>query len=231
MEQLRFLTVVTTALVDSINPCAIGVLILLISTLMHLSHDRRRMAAVGLIYIAVIYVTYFLAGIGLLYFIQRLNIAEPLGIFVGALVIIAGGIEIKDFFWYGNGISLEIPKFGVERIKRAVKKATIPGVISLGFLVAAVELPCTGGPYLAMTTILAQRIDIQAIYYLLIYNFIFVLPLLVILGLAYSGTRLKAVELWKNKYRKWMRLVTGIMLIGLGVLLILFANGMVALGQ
>src|SRR3989344_5667561 len=58
--------IITTALVDSINPCAIGVLILLISTLLAMSHDKKRMLAVGSIYIAAIYIVYFLAGIGLL---------------------------------------------------------------------------------------------------------------------------------------------------------------------
>ena len=100
---------ITTALVDSINPCAIGVLVLLISTLLALSDNKKNMIKVGLIYISAVFLTYLLAGIGLLYFIQQFNIAKPLGILVGAIVIFLGLVEIKDFFWYGKGFSLTIP--------------------------------------------------------------------------------------------------------------------------
>ena len=217
--------VIPTALVDSINPCAIGVLILMISTLLRFHHNKKRMLEIGIIYITAVYVTYFLAGIGLLLFIQKLNIAEPLGIAVGALVIILGLIEIKDFWWYGQGISLRIPAKRSEQIKKYVNKLSIHGAIILGIFVAAVELPCTGGPYLAITTLLAKLgFNLKVISYLLFYNFIFVLPLIVILALVYFGLSTKRVKQWKEKEKKWMRLWTGIVMIVLGILLILFAT-------
>ena len=64
--------VTATALIDSINPCAIGVLILLIATLIALSKDRNKMLLVGFIYILAVFITYLLAGFGLLIFIQKL---------------------------------------------------------------------------------------------------------------------------------------------------------------
>jgi cytochrome c biogenesis protein CcdA len=225
MVDLKFVTVITTALVDSINPCAIGVLILLISTLMALSKNRHRMLMVGLIYISAVYVAYFSAGLGLLYFIQRFQVADLIGTIVGVLVILLGFIEIKDFFWYGRGISLTIPKSQLKKLKQKVTKASIPGVIILGFFVAAVELPCTGGPYLAITTILAKDFQWIAVWYLVIYNFIFVLPLIIILLIAYTTSDIKAIEKWKTKHRKWMRLATGLVMVALGILLILYARG------
>src|SRR3989344_7167978 len=148
--------VLTTALVDSINPCAIGVLILLIATLLSVAHDKKRLLLIGTIYILAVYITYMLAGIGLLLFIQRFNLAEPIGIGVGILIIILGFIEMKDFWWYGKGISLTIPARRSEQIKKMVKRLSVPGAILLGIFVAAVELPCTGGPYLAITTLLSK---------------------------------------------------------------------------
>ena len=222
-------TVVITALIDSINPCAIGVLILLISTLIVMHNNRKKMLAVGSIYILAVYVTYFLAGIGLLLFIQKLNIAQPLSIFVGGLVIVLGLIEIKDFFWYGRGISLHIPQRYVKYIEEYSKKVTLPGAIILGIFVAAIELPCTGGPYLAITTWIAHSkiIPIKAIYYLLVYNFIFILPLIIILLLVYFGTKVQKIKKWKQDYRKWMRLAIGLVLVALGILLILIAYNII----
>lgn len=69
LEDLRLTTVFLTDLIDSINPCAIGVLILLVSTLVALSENRKRMLFVGMIYITAIFVTYFWAGLGLMAFI------------------------------------------------------------------------------------------------------------------------------------------------------------------
>ncbi len=223
--------VVTTALVDAINPCAIGVLILLISTLVVLSRSKLKMLKVGVIYILAIYVTYFLAGLGLLFFIQRLGIAVILGVIVGVIIIIAGLVEIKDFFWYGKGFSLSIPANQVKKIEKYAKKVSMPGAIVLGIFVAAVELPCTGGPYLAITTLLARSpFDLKVISYLLLYNFIFVLPLIIILILAYSGTRIQKIKRWKQDYRRWMRLAIGLLLVGLGVLLILYSKNIISLG-
>jgi cytochrome c biogenesis protein CcdA len=227
MTDVKFTTVIVTALIDSINPCAIGVLVLLISTLLMLSENKKKLLVTGLIYVTAVYITYFIAGLGLLTVIHKLQIGEAISVMVGFLVIFLGFVEIKDFFWYGKGFSLTIPARYVETIKKYSKDMTIAGAVILGVLVAAVELPCTGGPYLAITTILAEHFDWVAVWYLVIYNFIFVLPLIVIVLLAYFGTAAVHINKWKEKYKKWMRLFTGLLLIALGVLLILYARGII----
>ncbi len=233
--------VITTALVDSINPCAIGVLILLIGTLLSLSHDRKKMLTVGLIYITAVYITYFLAGIGLLFFLQKIGssiwdvplmgpiaISNLIGIVVALIVIIGGLIEVKDFFWYGKGFSLSISPKNAGKIKKYIKNVTIPGAILLGIFVAGVELPCTGGPYLAITTLLSKiGLNLTIVAYLMLYNFIFVLPLIIILLFVYFGANTKKVKEMKQSGRKWMRLFTGIVMIGLGILLIMFSLGII----
>ncbi len=83
---------------------------------------------------------------------------------------------------------------------------------------------------LAITTLLAKHFDWRAVYYLLIYNLIFVLPLLVILSMAFLGTKIESVKAWKENTKRWMRLATGLLMVGLGVLLILYANGTISLG-
>ncbi len=103
-------TVVITALIDSINPCAIGVLILLISMLA-VYKSKSDLLKYGLIYIFFVFFTYLLAGLGILYFLTviPLYLTEYISIVVGVLVVAGGLIEIKDFFWYGEGITLSIP--------------------------------------------------------------------------------------------------------------------------
>lgn len=211
-------TVVVTGLIDSINPCAIGVLILLIS-IMIAFNTKREMLFYGLMYI--------LAGFGILYFLASvpLYISEYISIAVGSLIIIAGLIEIKDFFWYGHGITLAIPPERAKQIHEMTKKLTLPGVIFLGVFVAGVELPCTGAPYLAILLLLSQNFNFAAFLMLVLYNIIFILPLIVILLMVNFGVKIQKIKRWKQANRAYMRLATGVILIFLGWLLILIANG------
>ncbi|MBC8500396.1 MAG: GAP family protein [Nanoarchaeota archaeon] len=223
--------VITTAAIDSINPCAIGVLVLLVATLLGLSKNRHKMLVVGLIYITAVFLTYLAAGFGLLVFIQKLNISTQLSWIVGSLVIILGFIEIKDFWWYGKGISLQIPARRAKQIMKLIDNVSIPGAIVLGMFVAAVELPCTGGPYLAITTLLAKiGLSWNVFWLLVFYNFIFVLPLLIILGIVYFGAHPDRIKEWKDREKRWMRLFMGIVMVILGVLLILWAYGTISFG-
>ncbi|MBI4158822.1 GAP family protein [Candidatus Woesearchaeota archaeon] len=226
--------VLVTALIDSINPCAIGVLILLVSTLLA-TKNKDKMLKIGLIYIAAIYITYFLAGLGLTAFLANIpqSVAEYIAIIVGTIIIVAGIIEIKDFFWYGQGFSLMIPARRAKQIHNMMKKVSnmsVPAVIILGIFVAAVELPCTGGPYLAITLLLSQNFSLTAVWLLLIYNVIFVMPLVVILLMVLAGKNVAIIKQFKQNSRTYIRLVTGVILILLGWLLILIANGTINVG-
>lgn len=219
-------TIVATGLIDSLNPCAIGVLILLMSILV-VYKSKKELIFYGLIYIFFIFLTYLLAGFGLMYFLSSipLYVSEYISVAVGFLIIAAGLIEIKDFFWYGRGITLAISAGRAKRIHEIAKKVTLPSVVLLGVFVAAVELPCTGGPYLAILTLLSQNFNFAAFLMLILYNIIFVSPLIIILLLVHFGIKIQNIKRWKQNNRAYMRLASGIILIILGWLLILLANG------
>ena len=223
-------TVITTALIDSINPCAIGVLILLVSVLM-VYKSKKDMLFYGMVYIFCVFLTYLLAGLGILYFLSKvpLFISEYISIIVGSVVVIAGLIEIKDFFWYGQGITLSIPPEKAKKINEMTKKFTLPAMIVLVVFVAGVELPCTGGPYLAILVFFSQNFDFTSFMLLVLYNIIFVMPLIVILLMVFFGYKIQNLKRWKQSNRTYMRLAAGIVLILLGWLLILIANGTINL--
>lgn len=224
--------VVISAAIDSINPCAIGVLILMVSVVMGGKGSTKRLLTLGGLYIFAIFLTYLLAGLGLIYFLASvpLFVAEYLALVVGGLVILAGILEIKDFFWYGKGFSLQIPPYFANKIHKYSKNVTVPGVILLGAFIAGVELPCTGAPYLAIITVLSLNFNFSAFLLLLLYNIIFVLPLIVILFMVAAGTKINVIQNWKQANKGYMRLGIGLMLIGLGWLLILIANGTINFG-
>lgn len=218
--------VVGSAAIDSINPCAIGVLLLMISVVVSGQQSTKRLLTLGGLYIFAIFITYLLAGLGLLYFLTviPLSVTEMISIVVGAFVVLAGVIEIKDYFWYGKGFSLAIPVYFTKKIHDMTQNITIPGVILLGAFVAGVELPCTGAPYLAIITLLSLNFNLQAFMLLVLYNIIFVAPLIIILVLVATGMKLNLVKAWKQDSRGTMRLAIGLTLVGLGWLLMLIAN-------
>ncbi len=225
-------TVVITAAIDSINPCAIGVLILMLSVLLAAKKSTKRMVLLGLAYIFAVFAVYFLAGLGLTYFFANipLYITEYLSITVGILIIGAGILEIKDFFWYGKGFSLTIPPIFAKRLHNYSSKTTVFGIMFLGAFVSAVELPCTGAPYLAIITLLSQYFDFTALLLLIAYNLVFVSPLIIILILVASGKKLHEIKRWKQANRTYMRLFIGLLLVAMGWLLILIANGTINFG-
>ena len=225
-------SVAGTAAIDSINPCAIGVLILMISVVLSGKGTVGRMLLLGGLYIFAVFLTYLIAGLGLIYFLASipLFVTEYLSIIVGSFIILAGLVEIKDFFWYGRGFSLGIPVVFTKKIHQLSQNLTVPGVILLGSFVAGVELPCTGAPYLAIITILSLNFNATAFVLLVLYNIIFVAPLLIILILVALGVKIQHVKRWKQESRGYMRLFIGLLLIALGWLLILIANGTVNFG-
>jgi len=229
-EQLTLGIVIAAALVDSINPCVFGVLIFLLAYMTTVFKNKTKMLLAGLIYITSVYVTYFLLGIGIFTLAYTAGFAKYFYWFAAAVAIIAGLFEIKDYFWYGKGFSLQLLPGTAERIKKysktmeklEVKHPVLSLLVAafLGIFVVFVELPCTGAPYLAILGMLSTGGYATGIPLLLLYNLIFILPLFVLLGLVYFGYTAKMLESWRKEHRGLMRLGIGSFLLALGAYMI-----------
>lgn len=221
---------VGAALLDSINPCVFGVLIFLIAFMTKVFKNPNKMLLGGLFYTVVVYITYFLIGLGFLKFTLSFGVSVAVYWIAAIIAIGAGLIEIKDFFWYGRGLSLQIIPGAAKRIKMYTKKIeeihkkdgmlTYIAAGLLGIFVVLVELPCTGAPYLAVLAIIGAGNYTQGIPLLLLYNFIFILPLFVIIGIAYFGKSSQLLEAWRQNNKGLMRLVVGLFLLALGAYMI-----------
>lgn len=208
------------AIIDSINPCAFGVLIFLLAYLTKTAAKKAKLLLHGLTYIFAVFLTYLTAGLLLMPLIGSLGRASFItyGV-IGLIVIIFGLLEIKDFFWYGKGPSLALLPGASERLKMYANKITgsVFSAFLLGIFVALVELPCTGAVYLAILSLMALAgVSAQTVTWLVIYNFIFILPLVVILLAFYQGVNAETLEAWRKKHRHLMRLAIGLLLLGMG---------------
>ncbi len=224
-ENITLGILIGAALADSINPCVIGALVFLLLFLSRAFESKVRMLLTGLFYVIVVYLTYLALGFGILKVTVSVGVAEFFYWAAAIVAIIAGLLEIKDFFWYGRGFSLQMLPGGAARLKYYTERIeyfyqTHPRfamllVGLLGVFVVMVELPCTGAPYFAILALLAKGEYATAVPYLLLYNLVFVLPLFVVMFLAYIG-RGERIEQWRLEHRGAMRLGIGLFLLLLG---------------
>ena len=215
--------VLGAGLIDSINPCAIGVLLFLIGFIVAIRGTKKRMLLIGFVYIFAVFLSYFLAGLGLLKIISVFDIATYIRWIAAGILIIGGIVSLKGIFGQENESFLKIPDRAKPTIERFLKKATIPAVFMAGFLVSAFELPCTGQVYLGILSIIAnQQQKLSGYLYLLLYNLVFVLPLIIILIMAALGLNIQRMEKIRLEKRKWVRLILALLMIGLALWLILY---------
>lgn len=236
-DQLTIGIVLAAAAADSINPCVFGVLIFLIAFMTRLFKSARMMLLGGFLYAAVVYATYLLLGFGILKLALNTGLAAFFYWCAAIIAIVAGLLEIKDYFWYGKGFSLQIIPGGAARIKYYTSKIEklegrhpallLATIVALGVFVVLVELPCTGAPYLAILGLLSQGEFAAAVPLLLLYNFVFIVPLFVIIGVAYFGRTSEELERWRHEHRGLMRLGIGLFLLALGLYMIFSLGSLV----
>lgn len=213
--------IVVAAAVDSINPCAIGVLIFLIGFLLLSSgKNYKKTLKIALIYILTVYIVYLLAGIGILEALAKFTFLGTLTKVFAFGVAILGLINIKDAIQNKTKGTLAIPTKAKPLIEKWAYKSSLPAAIVLGIIVASVELPCTGGMYLAILALMANTVTrATAISYLLIYNLIFVLPLIVITLLFVKGFEAEKLQNWMEKHKRKSRMIMGLTLLAIGAVL------------
>jgi len=211
------------ALIDSINPCAFGVLLLTIGFLLSIGKQKIEVIATGFFYILGIFIAYLLIGLGImqaLYFFNTPHFMSRLGAFI---VIAVGVVSIIGELFPSFPIKFKILRGAHTGMAALMRKASIPSAFILGGFVGLVEFPCTGGPYLMILGLLHDaQTYLRGFLYLIFYNFIFISPLIVILLAASNERILQKVQAWKKNESRKMKLWGGVAAIALGIIILLF---------
>lgn len=208
------------ALIDSINPCAFGILLLTIAFLLSLQKTRASILKIGGVYILGLLTVYFLIGLGILQTLHLFNTPHFMAKVGAAFLIALGGINIINEFFPSFPIKHKIPQATHNKMASLMDRASFPAVFLLGALVGLCEFPCTGGPYLMVLGLLHdQRTYLTGVGYLLLYNLIFILPLVIILLIASDSTLIEKINQWKKSETKHMKLWGGVAMVALGFLI------------
>lgn len=226
MADISFLTILSLALVDAINPCAFAVMaMVLVALLLQDPTKRKRVLLGGLAFILAVFILYFFYGLIMIQFFSHI-IPETGGISnyifkgFGVFAIILGLLNIRDYLDYKpGGIATEMPMKLRPRVKLWIKRITSPlGAFFIGLIVTLFLLPCTIGPYIIASGKLSVLSFLASIPWLILYNLIFIIPMIVITLIIYFGvTNVEKVGGWKEKNIKKLHLVEGVILILLGI--------------
>jgi cytochrome c biogenesis protein CcdA len=215
-------TVTIAAILDSINPCAISVLLLTIGFLFSLNKDRKNILVIGLVYVLAIYLVYISIGLGVLQALTIFGIPRFLGKFGAIFIIASGAINIINHYYPKFPIKLKMPDSSHSKLATFIQKATIPSAVILGILVGLYEFPCTGGPYLTILGLLHNKATFfNGFLYLVYYNLIFVSPLLLILWFGSRQDLYDKVSKWRNAQMVKLGMIDGLIMIILGVIILL----------
>ena len=229
LPRITLPTVVVAAAVDGINPCAFTVLLLFITAMLatlqageqSVNAIRVRLLGQGGIYIAAVFLTYLGLGVGLLKTLDFFT-RQHLPARIGALAAILFGLwMLKDFFLPDLGWRLQAPSQIGTTAREMAKKATVPALIVGGFLIGLCTVPCSGAVYLGVLSLLAlQPSALLGYSYLVLYNLIFVLPLVIILIAASARPTLNRLAHWNLHHKEWMRLALGGGVVVMGLLIL-----------
>ncbi len=218
--QLTIPLVIIAGIVDGINPCAFAVLVFLLVSIMSIG-SKRKVLKVGIVYIGAVFIFYFLSGLGLFALVQISGFSKIFAIIAAIVAFAAGVIMIKDALYRGTGGWLVVPESKKDTITRYVREATLPAAFVLGILVGMFELPCTGGIYLAIISLISQKMTLMdGLPLLVLYNILFVLPLIMILAIVYFGLPPEKLESWRTENRVLVRLAMGCIMIIIGALVL-----------
>jgi len=214
------INVVIAASIDSLNPCAFAAIILLLTYSVSAGSSGRVLANCGAFIIGVL-VSYLSAGLGILYLINIAPFKVFIRYLIGLMALVFASLEFKEFLFYGKGISLEQPSALSRIINKYSTSMTVGASFLIGVAVSMVELPCTGGVYMTVLYLLAKiGLTPEVFFLLLLYNLIFILPLVIIALLIYFGRSLLEIDAWRIEKRRYMRLIAGVLLVIVGVTII-----------
>ena len=222
-QKLTLPLIVGAASVDAINPCAFAVLIILMTTIL-VSGKRKRALFAGISFALAIYISYLLMGLGIY---RALATARFSGWFIkaiGGLAILVGIFNLKDYLWYGGGgFVIEVPRKWRPKMKTLIHSVTSPwGAFGIGFSVSLFLLPCTSGPYIVILGMLSQKtLFLPALMWLLLYNVIFILPMIFITIAVYFGLNPQKAEKARQKQIKVLHLIAGLLMIAIGIIILL----------
>jgi glutaredoxin-related protein len=238
------LTVIGAGLIDGINPCAFTVIVFFVSFLSLMGYKRREMALIGIAYIFAVFLTYLALGFGFFKVLYTMRgfylVSRMIYLVIGGLSLFLGCLALNDYFRYKktgktDEMALQLPlpiKNKIHAIvgdyyrkdKNSQSKALwglLLSSLAVGFMISLLEAVCTGQLYLPTIIFVLKEgtLRARALFYLFIYNLMFILPLTLVLVFALFGFSSKQFEAFARKNLGIVKIAMAAIFFALGVVL------------
>jgi glutaredoxin len=218
---------IAIGLVDGFNPCAMWVLLILLSILVNL-RDKKRILLIAGTFVFISGAVYFVFMAAWLNLFLIIGFSRTLQIIIGLTALLIGTVHIKDYFAYKKGFSLSIPDSAKPSLYSHIRDviyaeniiATFVAIIVMAILVNLIELLCTAGlPAIYTQVLTLQQLNTSQYYlYLLLYNIAYMFDDALMVGIVVFTMSKQRLE---EEQGRWLKLLSGSIIFILGVLLIL----------
>jgi len=214
--------VLISSLLDSVHPCSFSILLITIAFLFGLQLSRGKILQIGGVYIAGIFAAYLAIGLGALKVLHLFNTPHFMGKLGASLLIIFGIITLLNRFFPNMPVKLKMPSVAHRPMAKLLEQTSIAAAFGLGILVGICQFPCMGGPYLMVIGLLRDQVTyLTGFWYLLLYNLILIVPLVLVLWFSSDKTVVDKMQEWKRDHLAQVRLIAGIAMVLLGALILL----------
>lgn len=240
-QKITFWAIIGSGLVDGINPCAFAVIVFFISFLTVYKYNRREIILVGSAYCVAVFVAYLLLGLGVFNFLYAMRgfayVIKAFYIITATLCLLFFVLSVYDFIIYkktkkADGMLLQLPQSLKVRIHKIMgfflrdkQKSTVRLVLAalaVGFCVSLVEAVCTGQVYMPTCVLIMQDPEFRscATLYLVLYNLMFIMPLVAVFVLALLGYESKGFNDFFKKHLGLTKVLLSLVFLALFVLLL-----------
>ena len=214
--------VLASSLLDSVHPCSFSILLITIAFLFGLQLSRQKIMQIGGVYIAGIFAAYLAIGLGALKVLHLFNTPHFMGKLGASLLIVFGIVTLLNRFFPNMPVKLKMPSMVHRPMAKLLERTSIAAAFGLGILVGICQFPCMGGPYLMVIGLLRDQVTyLSGFWYLLLYNVILIVPLVLVLWFSSDKTVVDKMQEWKRDHLAQVRLIAGIAMILLGALILL----------
>jgi cytochrome c biogenesis protein CcdA len=232
-KQFSLWGVLIAGLIDGLNPCAFATIIFLVSYLAFLGKASKEILTYGIIFTLGVFIAYILTGMGLMAGLRTLSgfplITKGIYLFIGLFAFVLGIISFYDYFQFRRGhmekMKLQLPMALKKRIHGIIRKQTrsskagFIATFTLGFVIAITEVVCTGQVYLPTIGYIMTlpKLRVHAFSYLVLYNVMFIIPLVGIFVAAFFGVTSEKMAVVTKKHTGTVKFLTGVLFIGLAL--------------
>ena len=230
---------------EGMNPCALATLVFFISYLTMVGRKRKEIFWGGLVFSGTGFITHLLIGIGILSFVQHLSflpLFSQIVYFITFLFALLLGIfSLYDYIQLKKGrpskMKLQVPNFLKKKIHQMIRARSnvleankeslsirfLLAAVVIGFIVTLFQSTCTSQVYLPTILFVTNIPSLRgnAVLYLILYNFVYILPLLVIFGIVYWGVTSEQLSFFLQKRASTIKLLTSAFFFALAGILIL----------